>query len=51
MKPKIKITENGYWISDDWLYLDEKEYKTGFKVSFGEFSVKFHTPKLYRMGK
>lgn len=47
MKPKIKITENGYCISDDWLYLDEKEYKTGFKVSFGEFSVKFHTPIKY----
>lgn len=47
MKPKIKITENGYWISDDWMYLDEKEYKTGFKVSFDEFFKKFMTPIKY----
>ena len=41
MKPKIKITENGYWISDDWMYLDEKNYKIENPISYPEFFGKF----------
>lgn len=37
----INITTNGYWYSNDCLYLDKYEYKTDKEISFNEFEKNY----------
>ena len=38
---KIKQSENGYWISDNWIYLDTFEATINKRISFDEFDKDF----------
>lgn len=38
----IKESYNGYWISNDWLYLDTFESHINKKISFDDFVKDFH---------
>lgn len=46
MKQTIKVKTNGYWISENNLYLDNFEYKTNVNISFDEFERKFYPTYL-----
>lgn len=37
----IKITTNGYWYSDECLYLDEYNYETDKEITFDEFKKNY----------
>ena len=38
---KIKQSENGYWISDDWTYLDTYEVTINKRITFDDFDKDF----------
>ena len=38
---KIKQSENGFWISEDWFYLDTFEAKINKRISFKDFDNVF----------
>lgn len=44
---KIKVTENGYWVSSDWLYLDAFEKVISKPISFDQFNKDFSIPYKY----
>ena len=38
---KIKQSENGYWISENWTYLDTYEAKVNKRIEFNDFDKDF----------
>jgi hypothetical protein len=44
---KIKVSENGFWISDDWLYLDTKDIDIDKVITYDEFYRNFDIPLKY----
>lgn len=44
---KIKVSENGYWVSSDWLYLDTYEKVIDRPILYEDFYKDFNIPFKY----